>query len=161
MKTVIGFHNPLVLANFFVRKGIEEEDLVTHLKLQKLIYFAHGWHLALTGGTPLLDPRFPVEAWPYGPVIREVYTKYASFGREGIDEIKQVPPRDELTGEELDLLEEIWTIYGKFDGGKLSTITHQVGTPWHQVSRTWPGAKVPIDNELICEYFLRELTDEP
>ena len=47
------------------------------MHLQKLVYLAHGWTLAVTGD-PLVEDRF--EAWDYGPVIRKLYDALRSFG---------------------------------------------------------------------------------
>ena len=37
----------LAIANFFITLGVERECPPTQMKLQKLVYFAHGWHLGL------------------------------------------------------------------------------------------------------------------
>ena len=58
------------VANFFLDQAQEEGQKLDHMKLQKLAYIAHGWHLAITG-EPLFHER--VEAWPYGPVIPDLY----------------------------------------------------------------------------------------
>ena len=42
---------------------------ITPMKLQKLIYYAHGWLLAFLG-TALIKEG--VQAWKYGPVIHTV-----------------------------------------------------------------------------------------
>ena len=55
-------------------------DLMTNLRLQKLLYFAQGWHLARFG-RPLFDAS--IEAWPYGPVVPEVYRAYKEYGAGG------------------------------------------------------------------------------
>ena len=50
------------IANFFIDRAKESGETLTQMKLHKLIYYAHGWHLALTG-EPLIDE--PVQAWNY------------------------------------------------------------------------------------------------
>src|SRR5258708_10309168 len=54
------------VANYFLEKSWEEGKSVDPLKIQKLVYFANGWHLGLYG-SPLIDEE--VRAWTYGPVI--------------------------------------------------------------------------------------------
>ena len=71
----------LAVANFFIEKSKASGVPVDPLKLQKLIYFAHGWHLAVTG-EPLLDEN--VEAWPYGPVVPTVYHEFKKDGNSTI-----------------------------------------------------------------------------
>lgn len=59
-----------IIANFFVKKAQEEQIPLTLMKIIKLVYIAHGWHLAHKK-SPLISE--PVEAWPYGPVVPSVY----------------------------------------------------------------------------------------
>ena len=72
-------YRSLAVANWF----IENLSKITPLKLQKLIYFAHGWHLAIRD-QPLIDEL--VEAWEYGPVIPNVYHEFKVFGNQPITE---------------------------------------------------------------------------
>src|SRR5258708_4237314 len=77
----------LAAANFFLAKGLEDGVSIDPLKLQKLVYFAHGWHLAVTG-KPLIDEY--VEAWPYGPVIPSLYHRFKSYGADPITDLVYV-----------------------------------------------------------------------
>lgn len=52
-----------------------------HMKLQKLIFYAHAWWLAIKS-VPLFDDD--IEAWPWGPVVRNVYLEFADFGKRPI-----------------------------------------------------------------------------
>ena len=56
--------------------------MVSPMKLQKLVYFAHGWHLAIHN-RPLVNEQ--VEAWKFGPVFSDLYHQIKSFGNEKID----------------------------------------------------------------------------
>ncbi len=49
----------------------EAGDVITQLKLQKLMYIAQGIHLALYDA-PLFKEE--IEAWQHGPVVRELYS---------------------------------------------------------------------------------------
>jgi uncharacterized phage-associated protein len=69
------------VANYFLSLAAAEGKLLTHLKLQKLLYYAHGRHLALSG-EPLVESGF--EAWPYGPVAPDVFSCFRVFGRNPI-----------------------------------------------------------------------------
>src|SRR5215467_7486621 len=71
------------VANEFLYLAKEERRPVTPMQLLKLVYFAHGWYLALTGER-LIDER--VEAWKYGPVVPSIYHEFKRFGNEPITE---------------------------------------------------------------------------
>jgi len=70
-------YRSMAVANWF----IDHVRNLTPLKLQKLIYYAHGWHLALRD-QPLIDEL--IEAWEYGPVVPNVYHEFKEFGNQPI-----------------------------------------------------------------------------
>ena len=73
--------NPVHIANFFVRKGVESDNPTTILPLIKMVYISHGCNLAFYN-----EPLFkePVEAWKYGPVVPSVYYAFRHNGSEKI-----------------------------------------------------------------------------
>lgn len=131
----------LAVANYFIEKGRSVRgSAVDPMKLQKLLYFAHGWHLAVTG-RPLIDE--PVEAWRYGPVISSVYHEFKANGRFPIarpatcldfDTYEEYAPRvPEDAKETREILEKVWKVYGGLTGPELSAMTHEPDTPWAKV----------------------------
>ena len=50
-------------------------------KLQKLLYYTQGFHLAIYG-VPLFEEK--LIAWEHGPVVKEVYDKFKEFGSNAI-----------------------------------------------------------------------------
>ena len=74
----------ITVANFFVRKGIEEQDSgMTPMKVLKLSYIAYGWYLALYDSQLFNEP---IQAWQYGPVIPSVYRAFKEYGNGRITE---------------------------------------------------------------------------
>jgi uncharacterized phage-associated protein len=73
------------VANAILDKAQAESPPVAidHMKLQKLVYITHGWHLAVTG-EPLIEEV--VYAWPYGPVIPPLYHQLKGCGARPIAE---------------------------------------------------------------------------
>src|SRR5258708_6687363 len=69
--------NSVAVANWFVEKANQGGKPVTLMKLLKLVYFAHGWHLALTK-KPLIKEE--IEAWKFGPVAPDVYHVFKTNG---------------------------------------------------------------------------------
>ena len=157
-------HDALAVANFFLDRGAEFGVSVDPLKLQKLVYFAHGWHLAVTG-RPLFWQT--VLAWPYGPVIRDVYHEFKNYGRNAIDgratvfdsETEELVPVGTNFGPITQtVLNRVWDAYKDHSGLQMSAMAHREGTPWHQtVGHLQPAEirDVPIPNELIRQHYLK------
>ncbi len=149
------------VANFFLQK-----DRPTQMKLHKLIYYAHGWHLGFRS-QPLLDET--LEAWRYGPVVPSIYREFGSYGAAPIDRLAQaydprsetlfsapaVDPTDRFV---LRLLKRVWTVYGGYSGPQLSDLTHAKVSPWSITRRKNPGLRMAgIPNELLREHFAERL----
>src|ERR1700751_2133393 len=91
------------IANYFLSRSAAEGIPLTNLKLQKMVYLANGFYLALTDGEePLLNER--IETWPYGPVISNLYHSFKRFGNDVIParmpisvELSNIPESHELS----------------------------------------------------------------
>lgn len=141
------------VANYFIQKSFETGVPLTPMKLIKLVYIAHGWHRGYFSKN-LIDDA--VEAWPYGPVIPELYHKVKRYGRGAVtgtiegygvlgDDHNPFPEENTRV-----LLENVWKNYGSYDGLNLSAMTHQPGTPW---DLTWNSTKGIIPNQLIEQHY--------
>ena len=76
-------YSATVIAHFFVLKAIKDKNFINQMKLQKLVYFAHGLHLSECE-KPLV--KEPFEATEFGPVISLLRTAFALYGsREILD----------------------------------------------------------------------------
>ena len=118
-------------------------DVLTNLKLQKLVYYAQGFSLALND-KPLFKEQ--VVAWEHGPVVPELYRTFKSFGASQVtidDELAE----GALSEDELDLIAEVNKVYGQFSAWKLRDMTHNE-SPWLQTSQSQV-----ITNEKLKEYF--------
>jgi uncharacterized phage-associated protein len=150
--------SPLAVANYFIQKSFDTGKELTPMKLVKLVYIAHGWHLALTD-EPLINEA--IQAWKYGPVINSVYHRFKKYGNTQITQTESeyisnqvVMPcvHDVLKT----FLNKIWEVYGHYNGVQLSSLTHQPNTPWYQVWHQSAGKKnqfVIIPNDLIKLHY--------
>ena len=148
------------VANLLLVKGQAEDINLDLMKLLKLTYIAHGWVLGLTE-RPLF--REQVLAWPYGPVIREVYNAFRNFGASAVTSpascsigLKWRPIEAELTSEVSEIVQDVWDEYKSFTGLQLSTLTHKPRTPWAQVTAGKEEAQIRdilIPNELIRDHY--------
>jgi uncharacterized phage-associated protein len=157
------------IANYFLDRAAAGGRHLDQMQVQKLVYYAHGWHLGLYG-SPLINQS--IQAWRHGPVISTLRDEFKQFGADPItDRAKEAIFRDgriQVKDVQLDdyedtdrdrtkqFLERIWETYGQFSGVQLSKLTHQVGTPWHDVYIAC-GNNIPtgtsIPNESIRAYF--------
>lgn len=117
-----------LIVDYFIWKGQSNEQNVTNKKLQKLLYYAQAWHLVFEGEALFKDK---IEAWIHGPTVGIIYDQFKSFGFNAIkkeintDSFKKIP---EATKKVLD---EVWKIYGKYDGNFLELLTHNE-KPWQE-----------------------------
>ncbi len=108
---------------FLLLSQPEIGDGVTNLKLQKLLYYAQGFHLALYK-KPLFDDQ--IVAWEHGPVVKKVYGIYK---KNGAGMIALPRTKSSLDEERLEYIQRIWKLFGQFSAWKLRDMTHQED-PW-------------------------------
>jgi toxin-antitoxin system, antitoxin component, xre domain protein len=127
------------------RMNDEDSDYITHLKLQKLLYYAQGCYLAVTGEA-LFDED--LLAWEHGPVVSEVYQIYKSCGSHPIEFNEDYDNNiDDFTQ---GVLHEVFDVFGQYSAWKLRQMTHDE-RPWKETARN--GV---INKNLIRDYFLKE-----
>lgn len=140
---------------------------LTQMQLQKLVFIANGWNLALSDEA--LVGENP-QAWLYGPVYVDLYDHTKFFGKAPIT--RKITPDDDqaahffldqssdkrpysssLTSREKQVLAAVWKRYGAVSGAKLSTMTHQAGTPWTETYNGGKGRNAPIELDLIKKHY--------
>lgn len=106
-------------------------DIISNLKLQKLLYYVQGFSLAMYN-KPLFKEN--IIAWNYGPVVAEVYREYKKYGPAAlpVDDDFEVP--DSITKEERALIAEVYDVYGQFSALKLMNLTHDEA-PWKNTKK--------------------------
>ena len=125
-----------------VRSLSGEHDFISNLKLQKLLYYAQGMHLALYE-----EPLFPeaITAWQYGPVVESVYQKYKDNGADGIKIFES--PTENFSEREEKTLQFTQEAFGQFSAWKLANMTHEE-SPWQD---TKTNEVIPLNK--IKKYF--------
>ena len=145
------------VANCFLQKDFEDGvATISPMKLQKLVYCLHGWHLAITD-KPAISEDF--EAWPYGPVEDSLYHMFKPFGNSSINQYAPSWDGDTQTAlvvskdnnaEFYGILDFVIEKYMPFSALQLSAMTHQPGTPWSKAKLA--GHSI-IENDLIKDHF--------
>lgn len=141
-------HNPNAAANVLIRRGIEERKPLIHIEIQILLYFWHGWTLAIHD-RPLHWGEW--QAWQYGPVMPEVFYQLNYGKGRPIDDLI-LTQEEYFTEDEKDILDTVYD-YRKLGSFTLTGCTQSKNGPW---DRIWHGGQTSdniIDNEILQLYF--------
>jgi len=143
------------VANYFLkRQDADAGDLMSNLKLQKLVYYAQGFYLAIMD-SPLFNER--IEAWEHGPVCVPLYHRYKEFGAGSIPIPYDADAYDIFDEKTREILDMVHKYYGQFSAWKLRNLTHE-DTPW--VMAHHKGLYTEITHKAMQDYFKTQLVDE-
>lgn len=137
-------YNPIDVANWFLA-AIDRDagDSVTHLKLQKLVYYAQAWTLVLLE-EELFAEDF--QAWVHGPVLPSLYHAFSKYGWQALPE-----PMDALFEFKEDVrqvLIDVYETYGGLHAKRLEELTHQ--------EPPWRNARVGLSPEQNSNRIIRK-----
>ena len=140
-------HSALTIAKYFMSLPDEESgELVSNLKIQKLLYYAQGYAVGMGG---VMSPLFKekIYAWKHGPVVKEVYTNYSTFGSGALP----VVPRPNLPVGTQEFLDEIYRVFGRYSAWTLRDMTHRE-PPWlNNHEPNVPDIEIPLGD--LHKYF--------
>jgi len=150
-----------IIANAFVEKAIEFGKPITQMQLQKMVFFAQGYHLAKYD-EKLIQEDF--QAWKFGPVVPRLYDIYKLNGSYPITDTLsnswnpfEVPVT--LDEKALDAIDYTWKATSHLSALQLSNWTHLQGSPWERTYKPYDMG-VSIDNDLIKSYFKTFLSND-
>ena len=122
---------------------------MSNKKIQKICYYAYSWYLTLYGKQ--LAP-FQFEAWVHGPVSRELYHCYKSYGWSDIPQYHGLVMVDNET---VAFARKIWTLYGSYSADELEQMSHKE-YPWQVARGTcryYESSDTLLDDDDIIAYF--------
>lgn len=141
---------PALVADYLLAESRERGEVLTNLKLQKLLFYAQAWHLALQG-EPLFDEDF--QAWVHGPVLPSQYRRFSNYEWRPIVEEVARPHFD--TGAIEAFLDEIIDVFGTESAVVLEQMTHRE-RPWIDARGDIPmdvPSQARIDKAVMREYY--------
>lgn len=144
------------VAKYFLTLNANDEEvgeLISNLKLQKLVYYAQGFHLAIEGESLFTES---IEAWAHGPVVPELYHEYKVYGSGAIPPPDGFDP-ESIDGETRSLLDEVYAVFGQFSAWKLRNMTHEE-PPWTEAYIE--GGTGIITKKSMKKYFTTLVQDE-
>src|SRR5438270_11888590 len=103
-------YSAAAVANAFLKLAKRAGVPLTNMQLQKLVYIAHGWSLALLE-KPLV--YHGVNAWQWGPVIPPLYEALKKYGAGIVTEPIPTEEQVEPGSPEMSIIEGVWRGYGK------------------------------------------------
>lgn len=127
-----------------------DQEPMTNMRLQKLLYYAQGWSLARRGERVFEDR---LEAWPHGPVVPPLYGRLKDLGKNPI-------PAERLNEPDIDadlraFVASVWEDYRVHSAIKLRCKTHGED-PWKDAweKRTQPNfCQEEITEESLRAFF--------
>lgn len=123
---------PKDVADYFLSK-----KALSPKKVQKLVYYAYAWYIALYNESieAINESLFTEEpeAWMHGPVFRSLYNSYKHYGWQEIPKQKEANLHiTKIASKSLkNFLDDVWKKYGKFTADQLEFMTHQED-PWRK-----------------------------
>jgi len=157
-----GPYDPRSICNLMLDEADRNETPITHLALQKLLYFTHALYLTRTK-KPLVTGYF--EAWQHGPVHPGAYTAFKMAGARPIG--FRAERQNPLTGERsplskpadqfvIRLVRDVMASYGPMTPSRLRDISHAKGAPWDCVvseGRKTAVFGLRISDDIIMDKF--------
>ena len=132
-------YNAIDVAKYMIDKCTREDRPISNLQLQKILYFLQGESYKECR-EPLFSNR--IEAWPYGPVVPDVYYRYSAGGGVPIcmfyeDADAAIEPQDR------EWLNPLIEHYGGMDVWDLVDLSHTEGAPWDRTMKAKGGGTIP------------------
>lgn len=156
-------HPASTIAFALVTKAVEQKIYITQPQLQKMIYFANGYHLARYG-SPLVSENF--EAWKNGPVIPSLFGRYMFYGSEKIfstgrilDAQKDKDNLSLLNDEALHVINYTIQVIAGLPVDDWGSWANTFLTPWAK-SNSIRANTLTISNQSIAEHFSKFLVHE-
>src|SRR5206468_3186369 len=132
------------ICNFIIDRYGQSSFEVTNFRINKLLYFIHGWSLT---SRPYGLVRNHFEAWKFGPVVRSVYDSFKRCGESKITEqashldyasgLNKTITFDDITDIDADTIVHVFDSYALFSTSELYNLSHEAGGPWHIVYTAW------------------------
>ncbi len=122
---------PLMATVFDVAAYIlEKHSPLTHMKLQKLVYYCQAWSL-VWDEEPLFDER--IEAWINGPVVRRLYVALRQLFKVRLEDLTQGESAN-LTQPQRETVDAVLKTYEPKSSQWLSDLTH-LELPWQEARK--------------------------
>lgn len=141
--------SPDHISDFLLIECRDHGDILTNLKLQKLLYYAQAWYLAQYDKS-LFTEDF--QAWIHGPVLLSQYQRFKKFEWYPITEDLNPPSIEKHV---VDHLREIVHVFGIETALTLELMTHNE-EPWKNARKGIPAnqsSKAVISKDSMQSFY--------
>ena len=142
------------VAKWLLSEAKQQGIAMTHMKLQKLLYYVQAYHIGMTG-----EPLFSndIEAWTHGPVVPDVYAIYSKYGSSEISEADDITPPDDIRS----LIVAVFHDKGRYTAYTLSGMTHNENS-WREAINSASKRITPdmLNKEFTPEFWNSDEEDE-
>lgn len=143
------FLNPIDVSRYVISYLNKKGFTVSHLKLQKILYYIEAWYLVFTGSSLF---REEIEAWQHGPVIRKVWDFYKNDAILNGVLIEETEFYLDASEEQLQIINDVIDEYGDKTGYYLENLTHSE-LPW-QIARR---KNKNVDKNTMRQFYSQRL----
>lgn len=119
----------LNVAHYFLKElsqPAKDGDIISNLKLQKLLYYSQGIHLAIHDKALFSDEIYK---WKLGPVVKTVYDHYRKYGSNALPVPKKKIDLSKFSNNDINTIHRTYNTYGQYSAWVLSKMTHKE-SPW-------------------------------
>lgn len=143
------------VAQAFLDLANDEGKKLSNMQLQKLVFFAHGIHLAAENEPLIFDD---VMAWNFGPVIPTLYQRLKKFGGNPVTDTIGVSTPVFADPEANEIVHLTWDTFKNYSGARLSEISHAKNSPWDIVFNQQGKKFDLIPDEIVKKYYAPMVT---
>ena len=157
------------IANFILDEFDPIENSISNKKINKLIYFCHGFSL-LRLDLPLVKNH--IEAWVHGPVVKVVYDSFKQFDYRPITSralyfnyvsgIEEVVTYGDVNSDQLAMTRKVANHFVRYSADDLEDMTHSQFGPWAKVWNTpesQRGLRSRIPDSDIQAFFKKKYAE--
>lgn len=148
--TIMAYNAIDIAKKIVCRTDVEHGDTISNLKLQKLLYYMQGFHLAFFNA-PFFNEQ--IEAWTYGPVVPVVFQEFKRYKQRSINPANYSDVLV-LEDDEQKMFDMVYDEYSRFSAVALMNMTHTEG-PWKN-----HGIGDVISNDELRTFFLTQIDRE-
>ncbi len=148
------------VADRLLARAHRDRRTIDPIQMQKLVYLAQGWALALMGRQLF---REPIEVSEHGPLVPELHRSLSRFGAGPIHRelfaasaITNAGVGDSLWDlAEVAIVDGVWEAYGAMSGPQLVSLIDEPNAPWDTARRqAGPGKPGQVSLNALRQWTL-------